>query len=98
MKELLRISPHQPVETVTVREYKVDALLKSGLYKEIGDEKTNVDKVESTTFLFTESMTEKNIKAKIEEHGIDIDYDIKRDNKRETLLKLKGLGFEVGFK
>lgn len=47
MKELKRISPHQPEEIVVVNDDKVSVLLATGLYKEINPSKTKSDKVES---------------------------------------------------
>lgn len=97
MKELLRVSPHQPVETVTVRDDKAEAFLKSGLYKETDfTPSENVHKKEDV--FFSDSMSEKEIKAKIEKYNIPVEYNISNDDKKDKLLELDKLGYDVNWK
>jgi len=91
----MRESEHQPREVVAVREDHVQALLATGKFKEISSDSITPKKADDEEIFFSNSMTEKEIKKLIEKHGIDIDYDIKRDTKKETLLKLKGLNYRT---
>lgn len=110
MKELLRTSPHQPVEKVVVHDHLVPSLLASGQYKEVGDEKSMFDKAESPDFtpsenvhnkedvFFNKDMEEKDIKAKIEKYKIPVKYNISNDDKEDKLKELEKLGYNVDWK
>lgn len=94
MVELLRNSPHQPVEVVNVPEHKVDVLLATGKYEKVdGAKKEEQPKKED--IYFSAKMTEKAIKEKIDRLGIDIDYKPSRDRKAEVLEELETMGYTV---
>lgn len=88
------IGVHQPKETVEVEERFAGNLVATGNYSwvnrpvEVKPEPV-VEPVEEKP---NKGWTEKKIKAWIEKKEIDIDYDIKRDTKKEILDKLKEMG------
>ena len=99
MIELLRISEHAPVEKVVVQEHRVKALLATGKYKHIEEGFTpseNVHKKENV--FFSEKMTEKEIKDKIEKYKIPLKYDIDKERKDDKLKELEEKGYNVIWK
>lgn len=102
MIELLRESPHAPVEVVAVQEHRVEALLATGNYKRVGGvEKDfipagNVAKKEDVFFSF--KMTEKEIKEKIEKYDIPVKYDIDKERKADKLKELEDMEYNVIWK
>ena len=82
---------HHPRGVVEVEESLVDSLLETGDYKLAGEKKNAKKKkeVNLASTIPTLKNSEKEIKAWIEEQGLPLEYNIKRDTKVEMLERIK---------
>lgn len=86
MKTKIRyIGSHQPRTILEVEESTVKELMETGLYELVDKKVVKKDKPGL-------SWTEKEIKAWIEKEGLPLEYDIKRDTKKEMLERIKAFG------